>query len=121
MSRALTVPVECPRGHELTARTTWVATAGSHAVGWECLRCLRVDLYKSHYGRDVEVPAELLDADRYLRQRLMQQGKPIRALSTVVFESGWGFEDPDPTPELRAERHQPDIPGHVSAQDRGVA
>jgi len=102
MSRVLTVPAECRRGHELTARTTWVATAGSHAVGWECLRCLRVSLYKAHYGRRAEVPAELLDADRFSRQRLTQQGKPMRALAKVVFASGWGFEDPDPTPEPRA-------------------
>lgn len=108
VSRTLTVPAACLRGHDLIARTTYVATAGGRAVGWECLRCLRVDLYRAHYGPRAEVPDDLLDEVRFVRQRLQQQGKPIQALAAVEFASGWGFDDPDPTAELRAVRPSAD-------------
>lgn len=106
MSRTLTVPAACPRGHELIARTTYVTTAGGHAVGWECLRCLRIMLYRAHYGRRAEIPAEHLDARCFSRQPTRYNGHTSPHFAHVLFESGWGFDDPDPTPELRAERER---------------
>lgn len=100
---SLTVPPACSRGHELTARTTIVRPTGGSSGRWECARCLRVELYRLHWQRrgapPVEIPAEVLDERSFARTTSF-----AHRLQDVVFRSGWGYNDPDPTPELRAER-----------------
>lgn len=115
----LHVPAECPRGHELTPRTTHIRVSsggprGTAPVGFECLRCLRADCYRAHWGRDAVVPDGLLDETAFSRQP-RENGKGGRDgqawpdtagkwWALVDFASGWQFTDPDPTPELRAQR-----------------
>ncbi|RDH13869.1 hypothetical protein DVB88_00180 [Tsukamurella pulmonis] len=111
------VPAACRRGHELTARTVHVATrvVDGETVpgGVECIRCLREDCYLAHHGRNVAVPADILDEREFCRQpiqgsHLARSGQPWPTdagwWTRVEFASGWGFCDPDPTPELRAIR-----------------
>ncbi|MGW0454743.1 hypothetical protein [Gordonia sputi] len=118
--RRLHVPAECARGHELTARTTHVRLRTVKnvisPVAWECLRCLRAESYRAHYGRDAMVPDSVLDEAAFRRQprgdgnskgrdgEAWPEHAQGRWWTRVVFESGWQFTDPDPTPELRAER-----------------
>lgn len=111
------VPAACRRGHELTARTVHLSTrvVDGETVpgGVECIRCLREDCYRAHYRSSAEVPAEILDEGEFCRQpvqggHLSRSGHPWATdagwWTRVEFASGWGFCDPDPTPELRAAR-----------------
>ncbi|MGV9672309.1 hypothetical protein ACWDPV_17220 [Gordonia sp. NPDC003504] len=86
---------------------------GTAPVGFECLRCLRADCYRAHWGRDAVVPDGLLDETAFTRQprEFGKGGRDGQAWpdqgrwwTRVVFASGWGFCDPDPTPELREQR-----------------
>lgn len=104
--RRLTVPKRCPRGHELTPRTTTIKTNKSGArlapIGWECVRCLRVVLWQAHYPGK-RVPADVLAEELFIRQASAHaSGRPADWTHRVVFRSGWQYADPDPTPELRA-------------------
>ena len=85
-------------------------------AGWECLRCLRAECYRAHYGRDAEVPESVLAETCFRRQPRgdgNNRGRDGTAWpdhtqgrwwTRVDFTSGWQFTDADPTPELRAER-----------------
>ncbi|MGC4960046.1 hypothetical protein [Gordonia sp. DT101] len=112
-SRVLRVPRRCADGKELIARTKTIAVDRTTPAGFTCLRCLRVTCYLAHYGRDAEVPDDVLDESAFCRQPpLTESPRRGKAWSRrigswwtkVEFASGWGFTDPDPTPELRAER-----------------
>ncbi|KXO90284.1 hypothetical protein AXK56_09255 [Tsukamurella pulmonis] len=112
------VPAACRRGHELTARTVHVTTrvvdGDTVPGGVECIRCLREDCYRAHYRMSAAdpVPPELLDEAEFIRQPCGTGHASRRAepwptsgwWARVDFASGWGFCDPDPTPELRAAR-----------------
>ncbi len=117
--RRLHVPAECSRGHELTPRTTHVRLRTVKNVivpaGFECLRCLRAECFRAHFGRDVEVPESVLAETCFRRQPRGDGNKGRdgeawpdhtqgRWWTRVDFASGWQFTDADPTPELRAER-----------------
>ncbi|CAM3966537.1 hypothetical protein TSST111916_16185 [Tsukamurella strandjordii] len=113
------VPAACRRGHELTARTVHVTTrtVDGETVpgGVECIRCLRADCFRAHYRMSASdpVPPEILDDGDFMRQPCGTGHAPRRAepwptdagwWTRIEFASGWGFCDPDPTPELRATR-----------------
>lgn len=122
--RVLHVPENCRYGHELTARTTHIGlTTGpngkaSQPVRWECLRCLRTDCYRAHHGRGTVVPEGVLDEGRFVRQPMNGRPQPAGTAwpphgsqggapgwwTRVQFASGWEYCNPDPIPELRAER-----------------
>ncbi|MEV6362020.1 hypothetical protein [Nocardia asteroides] len=102
----LTVPKRCARGHELIPRTTTIKTTqsrkGAEAIGWECVRCLRAQLWQAHYPGK-RVPADVLTEELFFRQtNATVNGRPADWTRRVVFRSGWQYTDPDPTPELRA-------------------
>ncbi|KXO95202.1 Uncharacterised protein (plasmid) [Tsukamurella tyrosinosolvens] len=113
------VPAACRREHELTARTVHVTTrvVDGETVpgGVECIRCLREDCYRAHYrlSAAAPVPPEILDEGEFMRQpcgtgHVSRRAEPWPTgagwWTRVEFASGWGFCDPDPTPELRAAR-----------------
>ncbi|MDP0399191.1 hypothetical protein [Tsukamurella strandjordii] len=117
------VPAACRRGHELTARTVHVSIAavGGETVpgGVECIRCLREDCFRAHHRvpRTAPVPPEILDEVEFMRQPCgsghasrREEPWPTDAgwWTRIEFASGWGFCDPDPTPELRAIREPDD-------------
>lgn len=104
----------------MTARTVHVTTRMSDKssdqrvpASVECLRCLRVECYRAHHGRNAEIPTEILDEDQFIRQASAEHRPAPRGeawpttrgwWTKVEFASGWGFTDPDPTTELRAAR-----------------
>lgn len=123
----LSIPKRCGRGHELTPRTTtiktrWLAGSRCEPIGWGCVRCLRADLWRAHYGHTTRVPADVLDEQRFVRQmNATVRGRPAAWTARVVFRSGWQYADPDPTPELRAaqaERVGVCANGHRQLPDR---
>lgn len=113
------VPAACRRGHELTARTVHLSTrvVDGETVpgGVECIRCLREDCYRAHYRmpRAAPVLPEILDEAEFMRQpcgtgHVSRRAEPWPTdagwWTRIEFASGWGYCDPDPTPELRATR-----------------
>lgn len=102
--RALTVPAKCSQGHELTPRTTNITTSGTTPTGWECLRCLRITLWKAHYHPlhptepNIPIPADALDESRFIRQNSARpvHGKVPVWTYRVNFESGQQYADTDP-------------------------
>ncbi|MGF7124308.1 hypothetical protein [Rhodococcus sp. BE178] len=106
----LIVPDYCPRGHELTARTTHITTASGRPTGWTCVRCIRLDLWRAHYDhhtnpaeRGKSIPPEELAETRYQRQNVkyVRDSDPSAWTERVHFASGWGYDREDPTPEIR--------------------
>lgn len=69
--------------------------------GWRCVRCVRIGAYRAHYGTRVQIPRELLAETSYNRQARTGGTAWKTFAGRVHFESGWGFRDDDPTPELR--------------------
>lgn len=92
--RELIIPAQCSRaGHELTPPTTNVRTSTRDPSGWECLRCLRTTLWHAHYPR-VEMPADLLDEDRFVVQGSASADNRHAAWTErVLFMAGKQFAD----------------------------
>lgn len=110
-----TLPARCPRGHELTARTTTIAvTAGadSQPAGRTCVRCLRAACRQAHYDRHSDpvergkaLHADELAETRFTRQASWRAGRQAAGWTKRVhFVSGWGYDREDSTPEPRATR-----------------
>jgi len=121
-ARGLTVPAKCSQGRELTPRTTHITTSAKTSrttpTGWECLRCLRITLWKAHYHPlhptepNKPVPAEVLDECRFIRQRPNKHPHTKKLASwpgLVHFESGWQYTDADPTPEIQQTRPEAEV------------
>lgn len=106
--QTLTVPAVCEYGHALVARTTHVLSYAGDPAGWRCVRCTRIAVYRAHYGADAQIPSELLAETNYDRQARIGSNAGQRFATRVHFESGWGFQEDDPTPELRHELREQD-------------
>ncbi|MFD9664615.1 hypothetical protein ACFWAY_23815 [Rhodococcus sp. NPDC059968] len=136
---SLTVPERCRRGHELTPRTTHVVTmrkgridlATTEPVGWNCVRCLREDLWTAHYSRHSDpaqrgrpIPAELLAETAFERQKNAQLDKtgPSAWTERVHFESGRQYADPGSVPDPeRVTRQARRRTRNQAKRDRGAA
>ncbi|MBM4542406.1 hypothetical protein GS463_25850 [Rhodococcus hoagii] len=133
----LTVPARCPRGHELTARTTTIGVSGRpHApTYWSCVRCIRVACWRAHYDRHTDlaergkpIPAEVLAETAFKRPAgWFDNGRPARWTERVSFASGWGYDRDDPTLEDRqairdaVERAERDREAEQARRDREKA
>jgi len=103
-AKVLVVPFQCGRGHELSARTTFIATdGGPNPTGWRCVRCVRLDAWNAHYRGSESAPAELLDETQFNRQTNSKFSPGRGWTDRVRFLSGFGYEVPDPTPARRRE------------------
>ncbi|WP_141751440.1 hypothetical protein [Rhodococcus sp. 1139] len=101
-AKVLVVPIHCGRGHELSARTTFIATDGvPDPTGWHCVRCVRLDAWNAHYRGSESAPEELLAETQFNRQTNSKRGPGKGWTDRVRFLSGFGYKEPDPTPARR--------------------